>query len=185
MNVPFLAVRYLVMGLFTVAACLPMVFTFLLPRVVPQDHPYYRPPLIESTARWMRESELMMSDLPWAVAWYGNRQCIWLTLNATVDPKAKNSRETIFELNDFIKPVRGLYLSPRLMDGRFLTEWVQGGELGWGSFVIDTLASKQVPPQFPLRYAQGAVQHGHLFLTDWERWKAAPPVATPAPAKKE
>jgi len=185
MNLLFRGARHLVMALFAAVACLPMAFTFLLPRVLPQGNPYYRPPVIERTAHWMRESELIMSDIPWAVAWYGDRQCVWLTLNATVAPKAKDSRETIFELNDFIKPVTGLYLSPRLMDERFLTEWVQGGEMSWGSFVIDTLAMKQVPPQFPLRYAQGAVQHGHLFLTDWERWNAPRPAASPAPASKE
>ena len=29
----------------------------------------------------MTETELVMSDMPWAMAWYGRRQSVWTTLN--------------------------------------------------------------------------------------------------------
>jgi hypothetical protein len=110
----------------------------------------------------MKESELMMSDIPWAVAWYGNRQCVWLTLDA---------QEQFFAINDNLKPVRGLYLTPLTMDSRFLTEWVRAGEHSWGSFVLEGMLRREIPPTFPLRKAPNGYLPEQLFLTDWERWK--------------
>ena len=90
----------------------------------------------------MKENELMMSDVPWAVAWYGQRQCVWLTLNAQDD---------FFAINDYMKPVQALYLTPETMDGKFVSDWVRGGEHSWGSFVRSGVLQNQIPPGFPLR----------------------------------
>ena len=85
----------------------------------------------------------MMSDIPWAVAWYGNHQCIWLTANY---------RKEFFEINDFLKTVNALYLTRRTTDKPFFTEWVGGTLGGWErSFLMETLANSGVPPGFPLR----------------------------------
>ena len=64
----------------------------------------------------MKPNELMMSDVPWAVAWYGDRQCVWLTRDAQAE---------FFAINDYLKPVQALYLTPETMDGRFVSDWVQ------------------------------------------------------------
>ena len=58
----------------------------------------------------------MMSDVPWAVAWYGQRQCVWLTLNAQDD---------FFAINDYLKPVQALYLTPETMDAKLASDWVR------------------------------------------------------------
>jgi hypothetical protein len=108
----------------------------------------------------------MMSDVPWAVAWYGNRQCIWLSLNAQDD---------FFAINDYLKPVSALYLTTETMDGRFVTDWIRTGELSWGSFAIEAVVQNQIPPRFPLRVAPGGFLPSRLYLTDRERWKLATP----------
>jgi len=110
----------------------------------------------------MGESELMMSDIPWAVAWYGKRQCIWLTLN---------TQSEFFKVNDYLKPVRALYLTPQTMDNRFLSQWVRAGEHSWGSFIIASTLSREIPRDFPLRKAPTGFLPEQLFLTDWERWR--------------
>ena len=74
--------RYVVMAVFVALCCLPMMSALLSPRATPVVYPPYFPPDIQKIAGWMKENELMMSDVPWAVAWYGNHQCLWLTLNA-------------------------------------------------------------------------------------------------------
>ena len=102
-----------------------------------------------------------MSDIPWAVAWYGNRQCAWTTLN---------SKYEFIALNDFIKPVNALYLSLNALNGRLMTECLQGGVDSWGNFVLKTVAANQIPPQFPLRVAPYGLLSG-LFLTDRQRWQ--------------
>jgi len=186
MKLLFSGMRYFVVGLFVFIMCLPMVFAFLPPRTVPITYPPYYPPAIQQVSGWMRENELMMSDIPWAVAWYGNRQCIWTTLNATVDPKDPNSQETFFAVNDYLKPILAVYLTPQTMDSRFLSQWVRTGEHSWGSFILESMVRKEIPPTFPLRKAPAGFLPEQLFLTDWERWRAESAVDTPtAAAEKE
>jgi hypothetical protein len=99
MTLPVRQLRYLIMAAFVAVSCLPMIFTLLPPKTVPVVYPPYYPPDIQQTASWMKEDELMMSDVPWAVAWYGRHQCVWLTLN---------SQDDFFAVFDNIKPVRAL-----------------------------------------------------------------------------
>jgi hypothetical protein len=158
--------RYVIMGGFTLLSCLPMIFTLLSSRMAPLVYPPYYPPDIQQTAGWMKENELMMSDIPWAVAWYGHHQCIWLALNAQAD---------FFAINDNfnLKPVQALYLTTETMDGKFVSDMLRSGEHGWGNFVTRALLQNQIPLDFPLRNApvgSAAVTSG-TFLTDRERWK--------------
>jgi hypothetical protein len=152
------------MGLFVAVVCLPMIFALSPPKTSPVAYPPYFPPDIQQTAGWMKENELMMSDVPWAVAWYGHRQCIWLTLDA---------QDSFFAVNDYIKPVQALYLTPETMDGKFLSDWVRTREYSWGSFIIATVLQSQIPPQFPLRESPTGFLPERLFLTDRQRWKMA------------
>lgn len=199
MKLMFSRMRYIVVGLFAFIMCLPMVFTFLPPRTIPVVYPPYYPPDIQLASGWMEENELMMSDIPWAVAWYGNRQCIWTTLDA---------QEQFFKVNDFLKPVRALYLTPETMNDRFsrvFLDWwqekVRRGQIGeppkggWNGFILDSVLSRETLSKFPLRQSPPPALlrfpfPAHLFLTDRvRRWKEEPPVETPAaepaPAKKK
>lgn len=164
-NLPVLQLRYPIIAGFAVLACLPMIFSLLPPKTSPVAYPPYYPPDIQQTASWMKPDELMMSDVPWAVAWYGRRQCVWLTLNAQDDFNA---------INYWIKPVQALYLTPETMDSRFVSDW-GGRERSWGSFIVSVVAQGQIPPQFPLRFAPTGYLPQRLYLTDRERWKLAPP----------
>jgi hypothetical protein len=161
-NVPFPQLRYLVMSVFTAIVCLPMLFVFLPPRTIPVAYPPYYPPAIQTVSGWLKENEMAMSDIPWAVAWYGQRQCVWLTLNAQKD---------FFDIHDYQKPIAALYLTPATMDSRFLSQWVRAGEQSWGSFILESIVKKEVPPSFPLRKAQSGWLPEQLVLTDWERWR--------------
>ena len=111
----------------------------------------------------VKPNELMMSDVPWAVAWYGERRCMWLTLNAQTD---------FFTVYDKV-PIEALYLTPVTMDGRFLSQWIRGGEHSWGSFALESMVKKELPPYFPLKRAPGGFLPEQLFLTDIDRWGSA------------
>ena len=165
MKLPVLQLRYAVIAVFAALSCLPMIFTLLSPKVSPVVYPPYYPPDIQNTAGWMKENELMMSDVPWAVAWYGRHQCVWLTLNAQDD---------FFAINDYLKPVQALYLTPGTMDGKFVSELLRSGEHSWGSFIALGVLQNQIPQGFPLRNAPTGFLPDRLFLTDRERWKTAP-----------
>ena len=164
MTLPLPQLRYAVVTGFVGLSCLPLFFT-LWSSARPVVYPPYYPPEIQQTANWMKPNELMMSDVPWAVAWYGDRQCIWLTLDAQTD---------FFAINDYIKPVQALYLTPLTMDGKFISDWVQTRDFSWGNFIVDTVIKNQFPPGFPLRFAPKGYLPDRLFLTDRQRWQAAP-----------
>ena len=153
--------RYTVMGLFGAFVCLPMIFAFVPPRATAVMYPPYFPPSIEEAGRWMNENELVMSDIPWAMAWYGKRQSVWLS---------RDSQDAFYALNDFLKPVRALYLTQKTTDERLQSQVIGGGKAGWGAFTLEALLSRQVPATFTLRLAAPEFPRGQLFLTDRERW---------------
>ena len=163
MNVPTPQVRYGVIALLALLACQPLIATLLPPKISPVSYPPYYPPEIQKISGWMKPNELLMSDIPWAVAWYGDHQCTWTTIN---------SQYEFFALNDnLVKPVRGLYLTLGTLDAKLFSECLQGGVDSWGNFVLKTVAANQIPPQFPLRVAPYGLLSG-LFLTDRQRWES-------------
>lgn len=156
--------RPLFIGGFIALIAAPLVVTLLPPRTYPVAYPPYSPPVIQAVSRWLQPDELMMSDIPWAVAWYGNRTCVWLPLTYQEDYQAINRQ----------RPVKALYLTPQTMDNRFLSQWVQGENQGWGGFVAQCLLRKEVPSGFPLSRAYADLFPEQLFLTDRERWNEPP-----------
>jgi 4-amino-4-deoxy-L-arabinose transferase-like glycosyltransferase len=163
-DVPARELRYGVIGLFAALVCLPLVLVFLPPKTVPVAYPPYYPPAVQKVAGWHKPNELIMSDIPWAVAWYGNRQCVWLSLNAQSEYLA---------ISDYLKPINTLYLTPVTMDSKFLTQWVQPGDYGWGSFILTSILKKDIPPNFPLRKSPPGWMPAQFVLTDWERYRPA------------
>lgn len=158
---PALQLRYLAVGVFIAMVCLPMLFTFISPRTNAVAYPY-DPPLIQNTAGWMKNRELVMSDVPWAMAWYGDRQSIWLTLNA---------KDDFFAIHDYKKPVNAIYLTPLTMNGRLLNQWLRAGDYTWCNFLLES--TKQFPPYFPLTNSPASLLSEEVFLTDRPRWKDA------------
>jgi hypothetical protein len=93
-----------------------------------------------------------------------------MTLKATPDKYDLTSRENFFAINDYMKPICVLYLTPQTMDSRFLTQWVSAGEQSWGSFILDTLVNKKVPDGFPLAKSRREWLPQQVVLADWDRW---------------
>ena len=163
MNLMFFQMRSLAIGLLALLASLPLIATLLSPKISTVAYPPYYPPEIQRISGWMRPDELMMSDIPWAVAWYGQRQCAWTTLNA---------RSEFFALNNNLaKPVRALYLTLVTLDSRLVSECLQGSVESWGNFVLQVVTASDVPPGFPLHKAPTGFLPDRLFLTDQQRWE--------------
>ncbi len=161
MKVPSPQLRFAVIGLVVALACQPLIATLLPPKPSPVSYPPYYPPDVQKIAGWMRTDELLMSDIPWAVAWYGQRQCTWTTIN---------SQYEYYALNDSVKHVSGLYLTLNTLDAKLFSECLQGGVDSWGNFVYKTLSANQLPPGFPLRNFPYESLLSGLFLADHQRW---------------
>ena len=162
MTLPLRELRLAVKIVFVGLCCAPMFFALLPPRAIPVVYPPYYPPDIQLIAGWMNPNELMMSDVPWAVAWYGQRQCVWLTGDAQDD---------FFAINDYMKPVQALYLTPETMDAKFASSWVKADQHSWGNFILQAVAQNKIPTSFPLVHAPPGFFPERLFLTDVDRWK--------------
>jgi hypothetical protein len=153
--------------LFAGVMCAPL----LLDVAAPSDqaaNSAYAPFRIQSTAAMMNPDELMMSDIPWAVAWYGERPCAWLTLNDS---------GSFDELNQ-LKPVQAIYLTQRTTERPFLSQ-IQGAQHSWEHFLFDSLPRSEwpqgaVPSGFPLTKAPLDYMPAQLFLSDTVRWESAP-----------
>jgi 4-amino-4-deoxy-L-arabinose transferase-like glycosyltransferase len=150
---------------------LPLVLTFGPPRTSPVVYPPYYPPSIQRVAQWFEPTELIMSDMPWAIAWYGNRQSVLLS--------ASPDKEYL-DISDWHKTVSGLYLTRITLDQRFLSGWVLNARK-WGRFIIEILTRGEVPKGFPLRKAPSFMTTfpHYVLLADKERWQTSLPIAPP------
>lgn len=155
----------------TALACAPLIVTFLAPRESPVVYPPYYPPWIAAKCRHVPPDGLVMSDVPAAVAWYGNRQSIWLTLKHQASPADKFA-DDFYEVHRR-KPLSALYLSAKTTRSIDTTAiWQPGApeiEAGdWARFVLGTYLRGEVPSGFPLRVAPEGLGP-EIFLTDSER----------------
>jgi hypothetical protein len=173
------AFRLFAMGVFVLGASVPLCFSLLTPVNSALVYPPYYPPYIQEKAGWVGKQDLVMADFPWAVAWYGNRQSVWLSLKYREDDslKYRNDFET---LNRQGKPIRALYLSARTVksiETTALSAWMRGvgtdnweeAVSDWDSFVLlGAYLKHEVPTGFPLKQAPFGLQP-ELFLADPER----------------
>jgi hypothetical protein len=158
--------RRIVIVIFLILISLPLILTLAPPRPSAVAYPPYYPPHAQKIAEWMKPDELIMSDVPWAVAWYADRQAVWLTMDVKKD---------FYEINDFIKPIKALYLTPVTTDARFVSSFAQPAEMSWAAIVLNAAVSRRVPEGFPLSSspAHDFYWPQEIFLSDWERWRAS------------
>lgn len=169
LKVPSPELRLVVDGVFIGVLSLPMIFALWPPRVSPIQYPPYYPPLIQRVSAWMGENEMIMTDIPWAVAWYGKRQAIWLV---------SRPEDEYFAIEDTMKPIKALYLTPRTTDARYISELLEPSNRGWEGFLKSVLVSHEVPRVFPLQNAPETFPSPQqIFLTDRVRWQKPKPAA--------
>jgi hypothetical protein len=174
------AYRTAVITIFVVAMNTPLWFTLFMPAPTALAYPPYYPPYIQGKARAIGKEDLMMTDMPWATAWYGRRQSVWLSLKYR-EPAGLKHPNDYFAIDAAGKPVRALYLSSRTtktVESRILDSWIRrearAGEWepyvsDWESFVVlGVYVFREVPTGFPLRRAS-LEDLPELFLLEAER----------------
>jgi hypothetical protein len=178
------ALRLIAVGVFVGVASAPLLFALLMPAGGRLAYPPYYPPYLQEKCEWLPEDGLMMTDVPWATAWYGHRQSLWLSLKFSEEPTI-TLRNDFAAMNQTGKPIRGLYLSPRLfksVETDPLRQWVQREDRGakwepyagdWEGFVLlGAMLFREIPEGFALSKAPFGPPFTplpELFLTDSER----------------
>jgi hypothetical protein len=69
--------RYAVIAALVLLTSVPLILTLMLPRASIPYPPYYAP-YISHICRMLAEDEVLCTDIPWATAWYGNRNSLGL-----------------------------------------------------------------------------------------------------------
>lgn len=142
---------------------LPLLIAALPPRPSPICYPPYYPYIFQHISGVMRDNDLIMSDLPWAMAWYGQRNSILLTI----------SMQDFITINDDVKTINALYLTEVTTDARFLSTLIKGDDQVWCQLLLGITVQKTVNKNFPLKYVwTDIIMPSQLFVADWERWKA-------------
>ena len=163
LNLPPWQGRGTLTSVFVLVASAPLVFALGGPRVSPVAYPPYYPPVVQERAGWLAEGDWLMSDVPWAVAWYGRRQCVWLTWDPAAEFRAVDQR----------KPVRALYLTQFTLDNKLVSQMWRGEEPEWGRFAADAVVKEEMPAGFPLKFAFTEGFPDQLFMAEKEYWKKA------------
>lgn len=172
-----LLLRDFAFGLVTFIVSLPLLTCLLPPRKDTIIEPLYAPSLVRTLSEFVQPEELIMSDIPWAVAWYGNRDCVRISLRVQDNqrkedaPKASVPPEDFFQINDYQRTIVALYLSPLTTEAPMRLFYDFDTDFVWGRFYFEVLLRKSTAGRFPLYQTYpGAAKGGHLFLTDHVRW---------------
>ena len=160
--------RQAMIGIFAVLVSFPFILALIGPGSNPPTASPYSPRQIQRTALMLGPEELMMSDIPWAVAWYGRRPCLWPTLD---------DGATFAQANQ-LKPVAAIYLTQQTTDRHFLTQMLDNKQ-GWERFMLDSLppiwAVGETPAGFGAKYGltNECLDYlaAQMFISNSNRWR--------------
>jgi hypothetical protein len=162
LNLVALDARGAVVGGFILVMCGPLLMSFMVGHR-PPPHTPYSPLHIRRVGWLMRPAEFMVSDIPGAVAWYGDRQCGWLPLD---------DDQEFYQFNR-LKPIKAVYLTQRTTNSRFLSQMMLDPK-SWGHFVVECEAHGEVPSGFPLTKALAGFLPDQMLVSDQARWRIPP-----------
>ncbi len=172
---PFMLIRSIVHFAALMLFSLPLVVALssdvlAIPGIVPRRQypladPPYRPAVIRELCDYSPPNALIASDVPWAVAWYGNRPTVWLPLHVQ-----DGHKEDFYAIHDYQRPIQAIYLSPLTSN----SEWHRSffdPDHAWFSFLLDLSLRGRVPDRFPLKSVpRGYIEFGHLFCAEQAWW---------------
>ncbi len=134
---------------------LPLVFAVLPPRTGVPYPPYYAP-FIRHVSDMLEPNEVMATDMPWAVAWYGNRYAIYLP----------PSLEDFYQINDYYQRVSGIYFTTLTRDRPYTRMLKMHASYKTWFPILEG----RIPGDFPLAHGFQLNNMDQLFLTDRPRW---------------
>jgi hypothetical protein len=157
-----------VIGVFLIVMSVPLLLA-LVTATPPSLATPYSPLHIQRVAGLMRQRDMMMSDIPAGMAWYGNHDCMWLTLD---------DEQEFFKINE-LRNISTVFLTQRTTDHRFLSE-MSAQPKSWGHLFLECEAHLEVqgygevPSGFPLTNAPAGFLPDQMLLSDRVRWGASP-----------
>jgi hypothetical protein len=122
--------------------------------------PPYVPPYIAILGQWVEPDEIITSDMPWAVAWYADRTCLWI-------PAQMDTFMDMHDYNRLHEPIVGLYLTPITGDSKFYSDITKGEYMEWYRFILRNLNTRD----FPFHAVTALpLDNECIFYADRNRW---------------
>ncbi len=130
--------------------------------------PYYVPQALASLNASLNAQEVLVTDIPWATAWYADRVSIWL-------PKNKKQLNKLIQYGqDKNEEVVGMLFSPTSLNSKYMTHMMGGDYADWQDVIerlpISQLTSGQADTmihdqEFPFKQPAW-IGFGTIFYTD-------------------
>jgi hypothetical protein len=122
-----------------------------------RPYPPYSPPCISTITEYLKQDEVLCTDLPEATAWYGGQTSLLLP----------RSVDDFRQIHEHRLRISGLYLTTRTSNRPYAADLVQGAERSWL-----VLLNGDIPAEFPLTdgLALPPGTREGLFLTDFSRF---------------
>jgi len=139
--------RYSVMTLFVGLNAVSFVYT-ILPPTTTRPYPPYDGGICMALGKVFTEEEVLCSDIPWAVAWYGDRATIW----------APYEEKDYMAINDGLRFISGIYLTQATFQGITTMQLLSGEQRFWVRMF------QPPPPNFPLQAIQAVTPDGQQVL---------------------
>lgn len=130
--------------------------------------PYYVPQALASLNASLGEKEVLVTDIPWATAWYADRTSIWVPKNK------KQFYELLKYSRDHNEEIVGLLFTPTTLNQPFMGSIIGGENEDWQEVILrlpvsnrsggtaDTMANE---PDFPFKQPAW-LGVGTIFYTD-------------------
>ena len=109
---------------------------------------------------WTSDSEIIASDMPWAVAWYADRKSLLI-------PVSISDFLNIYDYRELNGNLVGLYLTPITGNKALVSEILKGDDKDWAPFVLRGVRSKD----FPFQYSTAlGIDKECVFYCESDRW---------------
>jgi len=152
-------VRGIIIGIFLALCAAPMVLTLMPPHAPRVQYPPYHPPMLRYMEKAVNPEEVMMSDMPWATAWYTNRTSFLMPRNL----------EQFYAIHNEHTPIKALLLTPVTWKESLID--IDKGKLeNWAVLI----KREGIPENFPLDtpVALPPNEDEYLFFSDENRWQS-------------
>lgn len=119
-------------------SCVPFVLNLMIgvrqatsrPKEANCHFPYYVPQALASLNASLGEKEVLVTDIPWATAWYADRTSIWLPKN----------KKQFFDLqryaSDKNEEIVGLLFTPTSLNTKFMSSIMGGDYEDWQEIIL-------------------------------------------------
>ena len=153
------------LGALIFVSALPLILALLPTSAPPVRYPPYMPPAVNLLTRMTQDNEVIVSDQPWAVAWYANRKSLWL-------PAKFADFVAMCDYNKLGAPIAGVHLSPTTSQAKFSSELLRGEFKEWVQVI-----ARSPGPNFPFKDLFPLPVEGEsAFYSDKKRWESLTPI---------